>query len=272
MTSLRMRLDWKNSESGSLKAMDSVEGREGNKSRESPDHNTHKQRVFGSVCVAALSQLNDNQAKSSETVCSDWSWAAVSRPGQQSACMSPAYDSSSMSGQDSWRNSLPSSYDASQIQFLSISLLIFFSFLSSFSKQRSYNPPLRRASPSPPPLSRRYDSYIPPQPRPGPSFRPEPYPNVYRPTNYRPDSSYYSRSPSPERYPPTDSRDRLPSWQTPAKSSSTWQDSRKPMPPSPTSSVSRDRRSRDSMLATRMFEPSDAWKQSHTDRPHRPDA
>lgn len=139
--------------------------------------------------------------------------------------------------------------------------------------QRAYNPPPRHRSPSPP-VSRRYayNSYVPP--RPAPSHR-EDYPNVYRPNVYRPDANtYYSRSPSPG-YPPArtsepDPRDRGVSRQ-PASKTPTARSERKPLPPSPTSSIPRDRTRRDSMMATRMFEPSDAWKQTHVDRPHRID-
>lgn len=140
--------------------------------------------------------------------------------------------------------------------------------------QRPLNPPPRRRSPSPGP-SRRYnpyDSYIPP--RSAPAYRDD-YPNVYRPNIYRPDQSsiYYSRTPSPDRYVPPrsleiDTWDRS-TWQAPIRPP-VWPE-RKPAPPSPTSSVSRDRTRRDSMLATRMFEPSDTWKQTHVDRPLRID-
>ncbi|KAF8649638.1 hypothetical protein AX16_005726 [Volvariella volvacea WC 439] len=136
---------------------------------------------------------------------------------------------------------------------------------------RSYAAPPRHRSPSPP---RRYayDSYVPP--RSAPAYR-EDYPNVYRPNVYRPDpSAYYSRSPSPDRY--SASRhsdanwDRDSQWASSSKPLPSWQD-RKPLPPSPTSALSRDRGRRDSMLATRMFEPADSWRPSHADRSHRSD-
>ncbi|RDB29981.1 Uncharacterized protein C22E12.19 [Hypsizygus marmoreus] len=109
----------------------------------------------------------------------------------------------------------------------------------------------RRRTPSPPP--RRYmpyDSYY-------------PHENNYRPNNYRPDeeSIYYSRSPSPDRYaahaPEPDPWDRSIPWQPPARASA-WQDVSM-APASPTVSQG----PKDHLLATRMFEPSDTWKQTH---------
>ncbi|KAF5379192.1 hypothetical protein D9615_005908 [Tricholomella constricta] len=117
----------------------------------------------------------------------------------------------------------------------------------------------RRRSPSP---SRRYvpyDAYYPPE-------------NSYRPNSYRPDddNAYYSRSPSPDHYSRTYSRHpETETWERPEPWGSVpapWEDLTMG-PASPTSSSSKARR--DSMLATRMFEPSDAWKQNHVDRPPR---
>ncbi|KAG6897243.1 hypothetical protein C0992_003132 [Termitomyces sp. T32_za158] len=98
-----------------------------------------------------------------------------------------------------------------------------------------------------------YDAYYPQEDR-------------YRPNSYRPedDDPYFSRSPSPDHYSrygrPIDTWDRTEPWGgIPAP----WDE---PMvaSTSPTSSTSKIWR--DPMIATRMFEPSDSWKQSHVDR------
>lgn len=140
--------------------------------------------------------------------------------------------------------------------------------------QRPHHVPLRRRSPSPSRHHATYDSYVPS--RPMPIYRDE-FPNVYRPASnsYRPEqaSTYYSQSPSPDRYmplrmPESDAWDRSGPWQS--VKAPAWPE-RKLAPPSPTTSVSRNRGRGDPMLATRMFEPSDAWKQTHVDRSVRAD-
>ncbi|KAF8183168.1 hypothetical protein BJ912DRAFT_557341 [Pholiota molesta] len=134
----------------------------------------------------------------------------------------------------------------------------------------------RRPSPPSGSLRRPYDSYTPS--RPEGSFR-ENTPNVYRPgpNSYRPDytGSYYSRSPSPDPYvaPPRSSDPDIwdpHSWRPPPveTSNAVWPE-RKPLPASPTTSA-RGRAQRDDM-PSRTFEPSDSWKQTHVDRPGRPD-
>ncbi|KAJ3508056.1 hypothetical protein NLJ89_g5969 [Agrocybe chaxingu] len=132
----------------------------------------------------------------------------------------------------------------------------------------------RRSSPSQGP--RKYDRYVPL--RPDPPFR-DNVPNVYRPNNYRPDytSTYYPRSPSPDAYGPPlrgsdpDVWDRGSSWRPPPppEPPNLWPE-RKPLPPSPTALGHRSRNSRDDG-PSRMFEPSDTWKQTHVDRPSRID-
>ncbi|KAG5716420.1 hypothetical protein E4T56_gene9973 [Termitomyces sp. T112] len=88
----------------------------------------------------------------------------------------------------------------------------------------------------------------------------------YRPNSYRPedDDPYYSRSPSPDHYSrygrPIDTWDRSEPWDS---VSAPWDDP-VVVSTSPTSSASKAWR--DPMIATRMFEPSDSWKQSHVDR------
>ncbi|GLB42326.1 putative SANT SWI3, ADA2, N-CoR and TFIIIB'' DNA-binding domains containing protein [Lyophyllum shimeji] len=118
----------------------------------------------------------------------------------------------------------------------------------------------RRRTPSPPRRYIPHDGYYPPE-------------NSYRPAynSYRPDedAAYYSRSPSPDPYarsyarpPEHDAWERPTSWGgMPATS---WND-HTVGPLSPTSSNSKARGS--GMPATRTFEPSDAWKQNHFDRP-----
>jgi hypothetical protein len=59
-------------------------------------------------------------------------------------------------------------------------------------------------------------------------------------------------------------REPISSWHPPAKNQPSWQD-RKPISSSPI----RDRPQRDDVMATRIFEPSDAWKRDHFDRPAR---
>lgn len=150
--------------------------------------------------------------------------------------------------------------------------------------QRPHHPMPRR-SPSPP---RRYDRYIPI--RSSPHNEPV-WSNNYRPASpspisgrYRADTPnpYLAQSPSPwttSGLTPNPYRAQTPegyfishtSGTNPWDSTSAWQQSletstmQKGQPPSPGSSVSRAGR-RGSILAKRMFEPSDLWKQSHADR------
>ncbi|KAJ6473589.1 hypothetical protein C8R47DRAFT_715927 [Mycena vitilis] len=122
--------------------------------------------------------------------------------------------------------------------------------------------PLRK-SPSP----RRYGPYEDPAPRSAPPYR-DGY-SGYRQNPYRPDSSTY-RSPSPDRrYDSPRDRDadgytwdRSAPWQPSNKAP--WPD-RRALTLSPTASVM----SRDRVRSgpTRLFEPSDAWKQTQGDRP-----
>lgn len=126
-------------------------------------------------------------------------------------------------------------------------------------------PTARRRSPSPGPSSRRYapyDSYI---PRGGPSYRSDDHPNIYRPNAWRPER-YNSRSPSPDRY--DRSRSMEPRfWDSGSRWQSSWQDRRtSPSPPPLREKLRRD------IMAERMFEPSDSWKQSHVDRSGRYEA
>ncbi|KAF8155607.1 hypothetical protein B0H34DRAFT_789745 [Crassisporium funariophilum] len=135
----------------------------------------------------------------------------------------------------------------------------------------------RRRSPSPGPSRRPFNSYVPHR-----SELPsrDAGPNVYRPNNYRPDyaGTYYSRSPSPDPYGPSmrvsdpETWDRPSSWRPPppVKTASAWPEI-KPVPPSPTTSSARGRGSRDDTTSSRLFEPSDSWKQTHVDRPLRVD-
>lgn len=129
-------------------------------------------------------------------------------------------------------------------------------------------PPPPRRSPSPGP-SRRY---IPHEdygaPRSAPAYR-DGYSN-YGQNSYRPDShTYFSRSPSPDRrHEPardldTDHWDRPMPWQSPNKPAA-WPDRRATLSPA-SSARSRDR-VRSDPIAPRMFEPSDAWKQTQVDR------
>src|ERR1700691_1493884 len=119
-----------------------------------------------------------------------------------------------------------------------------------------------------------YDNYT--APRGGPSYRDEfpnannyrPDPNTWRPPPGRSSSTYYSRSPSPNRYdrPRSPEQSWHPSrisapgpWQP---SASSW--SRPPVPTSP--SASRDRPQRDIMaqsMSQSFFEPSNTWKKTH---------
>ncbi|KAG6873092.1 hypothetical protein C0995_003138 [Termitomyces sp. Mi166 len=88
----------------------------------------------------------------------------------------------------------------------------------------------------------------------------------YRPNSYRPedDDPYYSRSPSPDHYSrygrPIDTWERSEPWGSPP---APWDD---PMVVSTSPVSSTSKAWRDPMIATRMFEPSDSWKQSHDDR------
>ncbi|XP_006463301.1 hypothetical protein AGABI2DRAFT_120121 [Agaricus bisporus var. bisporus H97] len=136
---------------------------------------------------------------------------------------------------------------------------------------RPYNHPPRRRTPSPPPHWRPpYDSYTPE--RVVPPFRDE-NPNAYRPNVYRPEyaaAEFWDPPPSPDPYlysprsQDIDTRESTNPWHPPAKNQSSWQD-RKSISSSPT----RDRPRRDDLVATRIFEPSDAWKRDHFDRPAR---
>ncbi|KDR80089.1 hypothetical protein GALMADRAFT_1178549 [Galerina marginata CBS 339.88] len=145
---------------------------------------------------------------------------------------------------------------------------------------RPPNAPLRRRTPSPGPSRRPYDSYVPP--RSDISYR-DSMANVYRPgsNSYRPDypASFYSRSPSPDTYSHhSQSRisdpdwDRGSSWRPaplPIEAPNVWPE-RKIVPPSPSPTTSsRGRSIREE--STRLFEPSDSWKQTHIDRPPRID-
>lgn len=108
-----------------------------------------------------------------------------------------------------------------------------------------------------------YDSYSPLPPIPVQRS----YSNSYRPLPPQDRSGrYLSPSLSPDRYEraPALGHDVLDSnpWQLPSKPT-VWQ---RPVPISPKAVLPREdtrRHSRDSMMATRMFEPSDSWKQTH---------
>ncbi|KAG6820273.1 hypothetical protein H0H93_003104 [Arthromyces matolae] len=82
--------------------------------------------------------------------------------------------------------------------------------------------------------------------------------NNYRPSNYRHEDAdpYYSRSPNPDHYP------RYPPWGTSEawNGSSPWED---PVLDTNSPTASTSKAWRDPLLATRMFEPSDTWKQTH---------
>lgn len=153
----------------------------------------------------------------------------------------------------------------------------------------------RRRTLSPGPSSRRYVPYDdyppsragPPLPEYANSYRPDsntyrPESNTYRPDSnnyrpeinsyrpapnvYRPGRTYLSRSPSPDRYesphrPEVDAWGRAVSWSAP---SAAWTErnslpSRTPLMPEP--------QGRRDIMAERMFEPSDSWKDGHLDRP-----
>ncbi|KAF5330067.1 hypothetical protein D9611_010445 [Ephemerocybe angulata] len=128
-----------------------------------------------------------------------------------------------------------------------------------------------RQSPSPTSSRRPYDSYVPP--RTVPAYHEE-NPNAYRSNVYRPDypaNNLYSRSPSPDRYVTQSHSADLEHWerpggywqQPPFNSKPLGRPERKPVPPpSPTASV-RSRGRGDDTLATRMFEPSENWKQTN---------
>lgn len=132
--------------------------------------------------------------------------------------------------------------------------------------------PARRDSPSP----RRYTPYDSYSPHDGSSYRDD-YVNVYRPNAYRPEypSNFYSRSPSPVRFNdlPRVRTCNLPPWEAPPDPP-VWGELRSPKKyipggrfnPSPPLAFRFNE-----MLATRMFEPSDSWKQNHVDRPFRID-
>ncbi|KAJ7634754.1 hypothetical protein FB45DRAFT_1002271, partial [Roridomyces roridus] len=130
--------------------------------------------------------------------------------------------------------------------------------------------PLRGRSPSPGP-SRRYNSYDDyPPPRSAPAYRDGGH-SAYRSNSnsYHDSHSYYPPEPLPDRHYDSlrdvepDHWDRSAPWQPPPEKSS-WPD-RRSMTLSPTSSVvSRDRIRSD---PPRLFEPSDAWKQTQNDRP-----
>ena len=144
--------------------------------------------------------------------------------------------------------------------------------------QRPHHPTHRR-SPSPIRRYMTYDRYIP--------SRSSPRHESTWPDNYRSDADtpnpYRAQSPSPwttsgltpnpyraqspEGYfishaPGMDPWDSTSAWQQSVETSIT-QDRQ---PSSPTPSASRDRGRRSSILAKRMFEPSNSWKQNHSDR------
>ncbi|KAG6854094.1 hypothetical protein C0991_010508 [Blastosporella zonata] len=90
----------------------------------------------------------------------------------------------------------------------------------------------------------------------------------YKSNSYRPedDDPYYSRSPSPDHY----SRYTRPldTWE----SSEPWGSVPAPWEDTVMVSISpASKARRDPMIATRMFEPSDSWKQTHVDHPSRTD-
>ncbi|KAH9478673.1 hypothetical protein JR316_0009131 [Psilocybe cubensis] len=141
--------------------------------------------------------------------------------------------------------------------------------------QRLPIPPPRRRTPSPPiGLARRpYDSYVPT--RSDVPFR-DSMSNVYRPNSYRPgdysSANYYSRSPSPDAYGHANSSrisepepwDRGSGWRSVPEAHNMWPE-RKIIPASPTNITGRPLRDE----STRLFEPSDSWKQSHNERSSR---
>ena len=160
--------------------------------------------------------------------------------------------------------------------------LFYFKPNLSIHLQRPHHLPSHRRSSSP----RRYmayDRYVPSRssPRSGPvwsnNYRPDSPPTSGRyhgdtPNLARSPSPWtsskltpnpYRRSPSPERHftshvPGVDPRDSSTAWLETSK--------QERQPSSPAPSLSRDRGRRGSILATRMFEPSDSWKQNHSDR------
>lgn len=155
---------------------------------------------------------------------------------------------------------------------------------------RPHHLPSHRRSPSPPRRYMTYDRYVPSRspPRSGPtwsdSYRPDSpspisgryhadTPNPYRARSPSPWTTlrltpkpYLARSQSPEYFssyvPDVDPWDSSSAWQQPLETSIVQQR----QPSSPTPSASRDKGRRGSILAKRMFEPSDSWKQSHSDR------
>jgi hypothetical protein len=166
-----------------------------------------------------------------------------------------------------------------------------FEFKSNLSihLQRPHHLPSHRLgrSPSPPRRYMTFDRYV--LPRSGPArsdtYRPDSpssisvrfhadTPNPYRARSPSPwnaskltPNPYLASSQSPEGYftshvPDIDPRPSSSAWQQQPLGTPT-QERR---PSSPTPSASRDRPRRGSLLAKRMFEPSDSWKQSHFDR------
>ncbi|THH21143.1 hypothetical protein EW146_g340 [Bondarzewia mesenterica] len=113
-----------------------------------------------------------------------------------------------------------------------------------------------RRSPSPGPSRVRptYDRYIPNQST--SAYRDE-YPNVYRPDPWRYERSYRPRTPSPDHYEPRHADSWAPPNVRASSYNSSYPDRRHPSPP-----ISRNRGRRD-IMAERMFEPSEAWKESH---------
>ncbi|OBZ67717.1 hypothetical protein A0H81_12347 [Grifola frondosa] len=121
-------------------------------------------------------------------------------------------------------------------------------------------PELKRSvSPGPSSGYNYYDRYVPS--RSPPVYR-DGYTNNFGADLWRPERAYYGRSPSPERYrdTPTENWDGPLAWKDVDQSG--WSDRREPRIDSYGQLV--DRNQRDTM-ATRMFEPSDTWKQSHTE-------
>jgi hypothetical protein len=159
----------------------------------------------------------------------------------------------------------------------------------SINLQRPHHLPAHQRSLSPPRRYMTYDRYVPSRssPRPGPvwgdNYRPDfpspisgrhhaDTPNPYRAKSPSPwNASSVTPNPylaqSPERYfishvPGVDPWDSTSAWQQPLETPAT----QERQPSSPTPSVSHGRGRRSSILANRMFEPSESWKQSHSDR------
>jgi hypothetical protein len=159
--------------------------------------------------------------------------------------------------------------------------------------QRSHHQTLHRRSPSPPRRYMTYDRYIPSRsparsvPVWSDSYRPDspslvsgryradtpnPYlarsPSPWNASRLTP-NPYLARSSSPERYFASRVPDPDP-WDSSRRQTLETSKSQERQPPSPTSSASRTRGRGGSILAKRMFEPSDSWKQIHSDRRENP--